>query len=215
MHAMDGEEWISITEASARLTKDGDVVDRSTLSRYVSQHSEVLRTRRDGKSNLVEFGALAAHRAENVRLRRQPGAPTTEVGLNNVGDAVVKGKSQRFAGSQADGAARKINADAELRELDLAERRGELTPVAEVDKAGRDAVALMQSAFDRAVDSEAASASVKYGWDERIVRLVLKSYARRGVDVFHSEVLKMLDGINRAEMSAAQGDDSAVEAPLQ
>lgn len=211
---MDGEEWISITEAAARLTAAGDAVDRSTLSRYVSQHGEALATRREGKSNLVEFGRLQAHRSENVRLRRGPQAPLSRQGGAATLPAITGGAT-RFPGSQADGAARKINADAELRELDLAERRGELTPVAEVDKAGRDAVALMQSAFDRAVDSEAASASVKYGWDERIVRLVLKAYARRGVDVFHGEVLKMLDGINRAEMAAAQGDDSAVEAPLQ
>ncbi|NEV79738.1 hypothetical protein DYI24_22145 [Rhodopseudomonas sp. BR0C11] len=210
----DGGEWISITDAAARLTAAGDVVDRSTLSRYVSQHAEALATRREGKSNLVEFGALQAHRAENVRLRRAsqllPGRQGPPVVL-----PAASGGSTRFAGSQADGAARKAQADAEMKEMDLAERRGELTVTSEVDRAARDAVALMQSAFDRAVDSEAASASVKYGWDERIVRLVLKSYARRGLDVFHGEVLKMLDGINRAEMAAAQGDDSAVEAPLQ
>ncbi|MCG6204186.1 hypothetical protein LPW26_06035 [Rhodopseudomonas sp. HC1] len=202
-------EWISITDAAARLTAAGDAVDRSTLSRYVSQHAEALKTRREGKSNLVEFNALQLHRTENVRLRR------SAVPAQSAKSPVSSPGRSSFAGSQADGAARKVNADAELRELDLAERRGELTPVGEVDRAGRDAVALMQSAFDRAVDSEAASASVKYNWDERIVRLVLKSYARRGVEVFHGEVLKMLDSINRAEMAAEQGDDSAVVAPLQ
>ena len=121
----------------------------------------------------------------------------------------------RFAGSQADGAARKAQADAEMREMDLAERRGQLTPVDEVNKSARDAVALMLSAFDRAVDGEAASASVRYGWDERIVRLVLKSFARKGTDVFHREVLRQLDAIAREEMAAAEGDETAVEAPLQ
>lgn len=211
---MDGEEWISITEAAARLTAAGDAVDRSTLSRYLSQHAEALATRREGKSNLVEFNALAAHRAENVRLRKALQVVPGRQGAPQALPANT-GATSRFSGSQADGAARKAQADAEMRELDLAERRGQLTPASEVDKAGRDAVALMMSAFDRALDSEAASASVKYGWDERIVRLVLKAYARRGLDVFHGEVLKMLDGIERADMAAEQGDDSAVEAPLQ
>ncbi|AVT76625.1 hypothetical protein RPPS3_25620 [Rhodopseudomonas palustris] len=207
----DGGEWLSITDAAKRLTAEGDAVDRSTLSRYVSQHAEALATRRDGKSNLVELGALRLHRNENVRLRRAVPMPSSPQQASPSSSP----SGSRFPGSQADGAARKAQADAEMRELDLAERRGELTPVSEVDKAGRDAVALMMSAFDRALDSEAASASVKYSWDERIVRLVLKAYARRGLDVFHGEVLKMLDGIDRAEMAAAQGDDSAVEAPLQ
>ena len=204
---MDDGEWISITDAAERLSKAGDSVDRSTLSRYLKQHAEALPLRRDGKSNLVEFGALAAHRAENVRLRK-PG-PSTEP----QGGATGGGGVSRFKGSLSDGAARKAQADAEMREMDLAERRGELTLVAEVDKGARDAIALMLSAFDRAIDTEAASASVKYGWDERIARLVLKGFARKGTDVFHQEILKQLDAIDRAEMAAEQGDDDrAVEA---
>ena len=202
---MDGGEWISITEAAARLTAAGDAIERSALSRYVSQHGEALATRRDGKANLIEFGALMAHRTENVRLRK-PSLPLA------AGPASAAAKPSRFAGSQSDGAARKAQADAEMREMDLAERRGELTLVDEVDKAGRDAVALMQSAFDRAIDPEAATASVKYGWDERLVRLVLKGFARKGADVFHSETLKYLDGLARARLAAEQGDSMPAEA---
>jgi hypothetical protein len=207
---MDGEEWVSITEAATRLTAAGDAVDRSTLSRYLSQHAEALPTRREGKSNLVELHALTAHRTENVRLRRAPLLVPTLPSATAAGAAQAK----RFPGSQSDGAARKAQADAEMREMDLAERRGELTIVAEVDKAARDAIALMQSAFERAIDTEAAAASVKYGWDERVTRLVLKSFARRGVAVFHDEALKLLDGFARAKMAADQGDDSPFDQPV-
>lgn len=203
---MDGGEWVSITEAAARLTANGDAVDRSTLSRYVSQHGEALATRRAGKSNLIEYGALAAHRAENVRLRK-PAGPAMA--------GPTPSRPTRFQGSQADGAARKAQADAELREMDLAERRGELTVVGEVDRAGRDALALMQSALESAVSDEAASASVKYGWDKHIVRVVLKNFARNGLSTFNREMLKQLDRINRNEMAAADGDGAPVEAPLQ
>lgn len=205
-------EWISITEAAARLSEDGDHVDRSTLSRYLSQYSEALSTRREGKSNLVEFGALVAHRAENIRLRKpapaQRQAARTPTGRQQPG---------RFAGTQSDGLARKVNAEAEIKEMDLAERRGDLTPTAEVDQAGRDAIALMQAAFDRAVETEAASLSVRYGWDERVTRIALKTFARRGVEVFNREIRERLDSKKR-EAFASDGDEQPIApsaGPLQ
>ncbi len=183
---MDSEEWISITEAAARLTAIGDKVDRSTLSRYLKQHGDALPTRAEGKSNLVEYGALRAHRGENIRLRPAAGGAPSPAA-----------PSRRFVGSQSDGAARKAQADAEMREMDLAERRGQLTPVFEVDRGGRDAVALMQSAFEQALETEAASLSLKYAWDERAIRIALKSFARRGIDVFNREMLARIDEMAR------------------
>lgn len=194
-------EWISITEAAVRLSEGGDHVDRSTLSRYLTQYSEALPTRRDGKSNLVEFGALVDHRRENIRLRKpaQAARQTTR----------AQGRQQpsRFSGTQSDGLARKVNAEAEIKEMDLAERRGELTPTAEVDQAGRDAVALMQAAFERAVETEAATLAVKYGWDERITRIALKSFARRGLEVFNREIRERLD--NRRREAFADSDEGS------
>lgn len=188
----DEGEWLSITEAAARLTAHGDAIDRSSLSRYLKQHAEALPLKPAGKSNLVEFGALAAHRAENIRIRVAPmQAPRA--------DAKGGATARRFAGSQSDGAARKAQADAEMRELDLAQRRRLLTPTEEVDRAGRDAVALMQSAFDRAVETEALALSLKYGWDERTVRIALKSFSKAGLEVFHREVLESLDAMRRSK----------------
>lgn len=203
------DEWVSITEAADRLTAAGDAVERSTLSRYLAQHAEALEVRVEGKSKLVEFGALRQHRAENVRLRQAP-RPTT-------GPAGGQGPAgpRRFAGTQSDGAARKVTAEAEMRELDLAERRGALTPTAEVDKAGRDAVALMQSAFERAIDSEAATASVKYGLEERIWRIALKAFARRGLDVFNQEIRARLDQEERLALEPASAGEAATSGVLQ
>ncbi|WP_287061719.1 hypothetical protein [Mesorhizobium sp.] len=195
----DAGEWISITDAAARLSAAGDRIDRSTLSRYLKQHSEALPTREEGKSHLVEYGALVAHRGENIRLRNISPVAGLAPGFGS-----PKGRPvTRFAGSQSDGQARKAQADAEMREMDLAQRRGELTPTAEVDKAGRDAIALMQSAFDRAIESEAASLSVKYGWDERVARIALKSFVRAGLDDFNREIRERLD---QRERERAAGD---------
>jgi hypothetical protein len=209
---MDGEEWVSITEAASRLTEAGDPIDRSTLSRYLKQHSEALPTRRAGKAALVDLMALAAHRGENIRIR----APvvTADSGGRGRGAPLAPSRS-RFAGSQSDGAARKAQADAELREMDLAQRRKQLTPTAEVDQAGRDAVALMSSAFDRMIDTAAAQASLKYGWDERTARVFLKGFARGGLDVFHREILDRLDAMRRDADAAELEGQSAMPAPAQ
>jgi len=196
------EEWISITEAAVRLTQAGDKIDRSSLSRYLKQHSEALPLKADGKSNLVDFVALIAHRSENVRLK----TPAASLPVMGTGQASVPHMmASRFKGTQSDGAARKSQAEAELKEMDLAERRSELTIVAEVDQGGRDAIALMQSAFERAIETEAAALSLKYGWDERMARLALKGFAREGLSVFNREILKRLDGMRR--QTEAGGDN--------
>lgn len=188
------EEWISITDAAARLTEAGDRIDRSSLSRYLKQHSEALPLKPDGRSSLVEYGALSAHRGENIRVRPMPVA--TASGPTRPSGATGGTLPTR---TQSDGAARKAQADAELREMDLAERRKELTPYAEVDQAGRDAVAMMQSAFERAIDTEASSLSLKYGWEERVVRLALKNFSKTGLGVFNRQVLEKLDAMRRRD----------------
>lgn len=203
----EGGEWISITDAARRLTALGDPVDRSSLSRYLKQHSEALRTRQDGKSNLVEFGALQDHRRENVRLK-----PPRQI---EVGGASSRGQTHRFPESQSSGVARKALADAEMREMDLAKRRGELTATAEVDQAGRDAVALMQAAFDRAVETRAASLNAKYGWDERLARIELKNFAKAGLDVFNRTLLEQLDAMDQVVGQDEAGEGTSRASALQ
>lgn len=179
-------EFMTITEAAARLTESGEKIDRSTLSRYLKQHAEAGLMNADG---LVDLGRLVEHRAENIRLRgRAPSAPRASV-------SAPAGPAPRFV--QNDAAARDRMAVAEMREMDLAERRKELTPVSEVDASGRDAVALMMSAFERAIETAAASLSLKYGWDERTVRLALKGFSRQGLEIFNREVLRRLDAMRR------------------
>lgn len=195
------EDWISITDAAARLTEAGDRIDRSSLSRYLKQHSEALPLKPDGRSSLVEYGALIAHRGENIRIRPLPlpVAPATAARPSGATGGTLPTRTQ------SDGAARKAQADAELREMDLAERRKELTPYSEVDQAGRDAVAMMQSAFERAIETEASTLSLKYGWEERVVRLALKNFSKAGLSVFNRQVLEKLDAMRRRDDA---GDDS-------
>ncbi|MCZ7502981.1 hypothetical protein [Agrobacterium sp. ST15.13.015] len=198
------EDWISITEAAARLTQSGDKVDRSTLSRYLKQHAEALPLREGGKSNKVDYIALVEHRSGNIRIRS---APAGTLFSSVASPAPASGSIQSRNKTQADGSARKALAEAELKEMDLAKRRGELTTVDEVDQAGRDAVALMQSAFERAIEPEAATLSLKFGWDERTVRLALKGFAKLGLATFNEQVTKQLEALKRqAEGELLQQD---------
>lgn len=193
------EDWVSITEAATRLSAAGDSVDRSSLSRYVKQYGDSLETRPDGRQSLVEFGVLKAHRLENIRLR--PSAAAQRSG----------GSSRRVPGSQGDAQTRKLNADAEMREMDLAKRRGQLTITAEVGQAASDAVALMKSAFDRAIETTAATAGARHGWDERKMRLELKAFMSTGLQAFNSAILKRLDARERARMADELEDGTAVD----
>ena len=187
------EDWISITEAASRLTQSGDKVDRSTLSRYLKQHAEALPLREDGKSNKVDYAALVEHRAENIRIRSAPMNLFTASSVPPPPSSAAMPRDK----TQANGNARKALADAELKEMDLAKRRGELTVVDEVDQAGRDAVALMLSAFERAIEPEAASLSLKYGWDERALRIALKGFAKLGLATFNEQITKQLEALKR------------------
>ena len=201
---MANAEWISITDAAKLLCAAGDLVDRSTLSRYVSQHAEALPTRREGKSNLIEFAVLAQHRADNVRLQMAPRRAEAEPTPERPADP------NRL--TQANASARDKEAVAQMRELDLAERLGRVTSVTEVADAGQSALVMMRNAFERAVESEAAALSLKYGWDERVVRVSLKSFANVGIDVFHRELLTRLDSRRRA---IDAGDDDQEPLALQ
>jgi hypothetical protein len=183
------EEWLSITDAAKRLSAAGDVIDRSTLSRYLRQHAEALPTRREGKSNLVEFGTLQRHRGENIRLvqaRRVEPAPDLATAM-----PPDPGQGQP---TQVSAAARDKEAQAALRELDLARELKQVTPVREVAEAGQAAIVLMRNAFERAVEAEAQALAMKYGWDERQARLALKSFSNAGLDVFHRTILERLGG---------------------
>ena len=197
------DEWVSITEAAKQLEAIGDKCTRSALSYYLKQHAEAIPVRKFGREQLVNINVLAAHRGANVRTRL--------AAVEGAGDGETQGKRgrpvqqvARFSGTQAEGAARKAQADAELKEMDLALRRRTLTPTSEVDRAARDAIALMMSSFDRAVDTTAASVSARNGWDERTARTELKAFVRTGVDIFHREVLSRLDDMKREE---GFGDD--------
>lgn len=192
LHARVMTMLVSISDAAFRLTALGDKIDRTTLSRYLKQHAPTLPLTVSGRERLVEFEALLAHRRENIRIS----TPTLgSIASETPSQEGAIQPAKRFAGSEIDATGRLRMAQARDAELDLAERLKQVTPVAEVDRAGRDAVALMRAAMERAVEAEADRLNLRYGWDARVARLALKDFARVGIDVFHREVMKEIDAM--------------------
>ena len=166
-------ERVTLKDALARLAEAGDVVSKPTLSRYLDQHAEAIASEREGRNRFVDFEALARHRAENIRL--QDAAPRTQAT-----QAPIRPRSR----TQAESAARKITAEAEIKELQLAREKGLLVSVVEVQDASRDAVTQMRAAFDLAVNATSEAIASKLGGEARLVRPLLKAMIRAGLEEF-------------------------------
>lgn len=66
------DDLMSISDLAAALTKSGDEVERSTLSRYVAKHS--LARAKQGRSVLCSFAEVKAHRSQNYQRELMGGA---------------------------------------------------------------------------------------------------------------------------------------------
>ncbi|MEZ5901658.1 MAG: hypothetical protein R3D51_19435 [Hyphomicrobiaceae bacterium] len=159
----DNTGLVSITEAAARLTAAGDAIDRSTLSRYVSRYAAALNPSKLGRETVVEFEKLRQHRTQNIRLESKPLVRT-----------IAKSDSQ----------ARKLDADARIRELDLAEREGKITLKSEVAEAARTAIAELRAALDAAVNDTAEQIAHALGGEPRLIRPALRKMAARAFEAF-------------------------------
>ncbi|WP_375308394.1 hypothetical protein WI560_13500 [Bradyrhizobium sp. A11] len=161
--AHDSTGLVSITEAATLLTADGDPIDRSTLSRYVSRWAVALSPAKLGRETVVDYEKLKLHRAENIRLDAKP-----------LAKAVTKSDSQ----------ARKLDADARLRELDLAEREGKITLRSEVAEAAQVAIAELRAALDAAVNDAAEQIGHAVASEPRLIRPALRKMVAKGFEAF-------------------------------
>jgi hypothetical protein len=155
---------VGLAEAARLLTAAGDKVARNTLSVYVGKHADSLQPVTRGRETVVDFEALKAHRAENIRITR-PGP---------------------FAGvkSRSDEAGAKMRVDRQIRELDLAERQGILTPLLEVQSAAHTAIALMRAEFATAINETSESIAAALGGESRLVRPHLRALEKKALDRF-------------------------------
>ncbi|MBI5260879.1 MAG: hypothetical protein HY852_03555 [Bradyrhizobium sp.] len=159
----DSTGLVSVTEAARRLTEAGDKVERSTLSRYVDRYAAALNPVKRGRETVLDFETLRKHRAENINLDAKPLAG---------------------ARSKSDSQARKLDADARLRELDLAERESKLTLRDEVAEGAAVAIAAMRAAMDAAVNDTAEQLAHQFAGEARLIRPKLRAMTAKGFDAF-------------------------------
>jgi hypothetical protein len=158
------ETRVSLKRARELLAERGDGVAQSTLSRYAARYSDALDPQRDGRELTINFEALIQHRSENIN-RAEPASPS------QAPVSIKRGRAYE--------AARNIRAQRELRELELAERRGELMRVSRVE----DALASAGEKIGRIIDQlpmdadDLATAVAKGGVPA--LRFALKEIARR------------------------------------
>ena len=174
----DCTDLVSISELHRRLKAEGDPINRSSLSRYVTRYADALNPVVRGRDTLVSFETVRAHRAENINIESRPPG-RGDYGSQKIGAAAK---------------ARKEEADAGLRELELAKARERLTDRAEVATAAREAIALAGGAFDLAAPEIAARAEKEDGIEQRVTLKILRRYREAGWEEFRRALTKALDG---------------------
>lgn len=133
--------WVTVAAAAAALTQAGDDIDPSNVSRYLARFSDI-PSEKVGKYRWLDLAALVRHRADNVLVGEKRGArdldpaqsvaPVGERRSRLVVDA--DDDLDDAAPTSAIGTANLTLKHLAIRdkELDLAERQGELVKADEV-----------------------------------------------------------------------------------
>lgn len=202
----DHKIWCSTAEARRRLGEIGDTISQPGLTQYLNRFPEIPRRQSatDARVTEVDIEALLKHRTDNVRSREKQ-AKAAESARRNPEAEKLQLRERR--------------ASAELKEFQLAERRGELVPRSEVARAVQTAaVALQQllqrTRFERAEALEGASGvraktSVLITQDEAALTAfadALQALAGAGANDDGD------DGANGSAGDAAEPDDTDAEA---
>ena len=199
---------VSITEAAEILSKEGDKIDRSSLSRYCDAHG--LKRGKRGRSVVVDLDQVRAHRRANYTREVMSGrsldaaqaqsegapeaalSPTAGEGASLPPQSPAVGVVQDVDQDEAsadqtvlalDPARRKKTADAERAEIELAKIKGMIADAAEIEAGLADAVAAMRQTFGATAKVFAADAVVELGLGAdraRELAVILKRYARQG-----------------------------------
>src|ERR1700722_2746186 len=161
---------VNLTRARELLAERGDRVGQPTLSRYVSKYADALDPQRDGRELTINFEALLQHRGENInRAATAPSSSPASVSIS-------KGRAHE--------ASLNIRAQRQMRELEIAERIGALTPTREVRAAAAEAMSALRNAFALALNDSAAVIANVCGVEPRVVRPHLKAFEKLGLDAF-------------------------------
>jgi hypothetical protein len=174
-----GAGRVNLSRACELLHQRGDMVAQSTLSRYVAKYADALDPQAEGREVFVDFDALAQHRAQNVNRGYRGRLPAQRSSTPNQFDESISIQRGR-----ADEAALNIRAQRQMRELEIAERIGALTPTREVRDAAAEAMSKMRNAFALSLNDSASALAAAFNLEARLVRPYLKAFERNGLDAF-------------------------------
>ena len=161
---------VNLSRARELLSERGDGIGQPALSRYVSKYADALDPQKDGRETTIDFEVLAKHRSENIN--RSASAPSS----SPASVSISKGRAHE--------ASLNIKAQRQIRELDIAERIGALTPTREVRAAAAEAMSALRNAFALALNDSAAVIANVCGVEPRVVRPHLKAFEKKGLDAF-------------------------------
>jgi hypothetical protein len=163
-------ERVNLSRARELLAEMGDRIGQPALSRYVSKYADALDPQRDGRELTINFEALVQHRGENIN--RAASAPSS----SPASVSVSKGRAHE--------ASLNIKAQRQIRELDIAERIGALTPTREVRAAAAEAMSALKNAFALSLNDSAAALAHAFNLEARLVRPHFKAFEKLGLDAF-------------------------------
>jgi hypothetical protein len=163
-------ERVNLRRARELLVERGDRIGQPALSRYVSKYADALDPQRDGRETTINIEALVQHRSENInRAASAPSSAPASVSIS-------KGRANE--------AALNIRAQRQMRELEIAERVGALTPTREVRAAAAEAVSALRNAFALSLNDSAAALAHAFNIEPRLVRPYLRTFEKNGLNAF-------------------------------
>jgi hypothetical protein len=161
---------VNLRRARELLAERGDRVGQPALSRYIAKYSDALDPQKDGRETTVDFETLAKHRGENInRAASAPSSAPASISIS-------KGRAHE--------ASLNIRAQRQMRELEIAERIGALTPTREVRAAAAEAMSALRNAFALSLNDSAAALAHAFNIEPRLVRPHLKAFEKKGLDAF-------------------------------
>lgn len=130
--------WVTVAAAAAALTKAGDPIDASNVSRYLARHPDV-PSEKQGKFRYVDLAALSAHRNTSVFVDEKRHARDLVDDVNPRTPFAVAGQDDEDADGAAPRGSALQAANLEIKQLELRKRRrdeqvdeGRLVPVEEL-----------------------------------------------------------------------------------
>ncbi len=175
------EPRVSLKRARELLHERGDMVAVATLSRYVSKYCDALDPKKQGREVFIDFDALVHHRASNVNMGVRGRPQAQRPAPPSATPAIASETTQR---GRADEAALNIRAQRQMRELEIAERIGALTPTREVRAAAAEAMSALRNAFALSLNDSAAALAHAFNLEPGLVRPYFKAFEKNGLEAF-------------------------------